>query len=126
MQVTQAARVRNIEVAIQIRDHLLSRIPSWSSMDIGESRTVKIPIEIREFSAAIWTTVTLDATEVVTPLHLAGMPIAARAKLSHTLDIWLGKKVFSLRWDNEFVELVTFQRGSWVQELLAMGAHAID
>jgi hypothetical protein len=118
MQVTQMVRLRNIELAVQIRDHLLSRIPNWSSMDIGESRTVEIPIEIREFSAAIWSTVTVDAIETLTPLHLAGMPITAKAKLSHTLDIWSGKKVFSLRWDQESTELITFQRGPWIQELL--------
>ena len=126
MQFTKMVRGRNIEVAIQVRDHLLSRVPNWSSMDIGLSRTVEIPIEIRAFSAAIWSTVTFDAIETLTPLHLAGLPIAARAKLSHTLDIWFGKKVFSLRWDQESNELITFHRGTWVQELLAIGAHAIN
>ena len=126
MQATQIVRVRNIELAVQIRDHLLSRIPDWSSVEIGVSRTVEIPIEFRIFSAAVWSTVTLHAIEALTPLHFAGMPIIARARLSHTLDIWHGKKVFSLRWDKESTELITFYRGTWVHELLAIGAHPIN
>jgi hypothetical protein len=41
--------------------------------------------------------------------------------LPYCLDIWRGKKVFSLEWsDNGAVNIINFKRGMWEGEFLAV------
>jgi len=41
-----------------------------------------------------------------------------RVNLPYGLDIWCGKKVFSLQWDHDgTIDLMSFRRGPWEQKI---------
>jgi hypothetical protein len=44
----------------------------------------------------------------------------ARRMLPYGLDIWHGEKVLSLQWDADELIVVSFQRGAWEKEALAL------
>lgn len=44
---------------------------------------------------------------------------------AYGLDIWFGKKVLSVQWDQEDeVEVISYRKGEWEEKLLAHG-HSI-
>jgi hypothetical protein len=111
--------------AIAIREHLLPLIRVHGTMQEISGAAGRL---------AVWKAGTLTCTvrSPFTPWPAEEPPTASyeqaisrqRAKpvLPWALDVWRGRKVLSLQWDDDGrVEVVSFIRGPWEAEALAMG-----
>ena len=112
--------------AIAIRDHLLPLIRVHGAMQEVSGAAGRM---------AVWKagSLTCAVRSPFTP-WLAEEPPAAsyeqaisrqRAKpaLPWALDVWHGHKVLSLQWDDkDRIEVISFARGTWEAEALAMGS----
>jgi hypothetical protein len=95
--------MRRLEEALNLRDVALSILNSRIQ------RTGPVPDELAQYNTRSM------AVESLTILH--GQPLSPNEDL---LDVWDGRKVFSIAWnvDGE-VRVVAFRPGTWQARLLA-------
>lgn len=124
------------ETALQLRDHALSILRQQGSyqqagdakflMWKGEAFSIshRTPFqkwdtgpEVAAKSLAATHDLPLDHAKYLATLHGIKLPEV----LPYCLDIWRGKKVFSLEWsDDGRTNIINFKRGDWEAELLAL------
>ena len=125
-----------IENAIQLRDHALSILRQHGSYQpVGDAKFLmwngeafsishRTPFQkwdtgpevaAKSFAANLETG--LDHAKYLVAQYGVKLPEA----LPYGLDIWHGKKVFSLEWsDDGRTNIINFKRGDWEAELLAL------
>lgn len=128
-------KTSRIEDAIQLRDHALKIVRQHGSyQSAGDTRVLlwrgeafaimhrtpfqkwSEPDDAAKKLAAI-NSVSLDHAKYAATLRGIKPPEA----LPYGLDIWHGKKVFSLEWaDDGRAHIISFKRGPWEDELLAL------
>jgi hypothetical protein len=123
------------ETALQLRDYALSIARDHGSYELvgdakylmwrGDTFTIlhRTPFQHRtepdeaakKLAAKIGASV--DEAKYAATLHGVKLPEA----LPYGLDVWHGKKVFSLEWsDDGRSRVISFKRGPWEEELLAL------
>lgn len=128
-----------IETALQLRDHalvILRRHGSYQSagapggeakflMWRGEALSIMHRTPFQKWEAgdaavralATKRGLSLDRAKYAAALHGLDLPEV----LPYGLDIWRGKKVFSLEWsDDGRSHIINFKRGEWEAELLEL------
>ncbi len=119
-------RTNRTERAVAIRDHLLPLIRVQGAMEeIGGSGLRMVMWKAGRFAFALRSPFTACGGS---RRHPPGSYSAALAKqranpvLPWGLDVWHGRKVLSLQWDDAGrVEVISFTRGPWEDEALALG-----
>jgi hypothetical protein len=130
------------ETAIQLRDHALSilrqhgsyqpagdtKFLMWNVMWKGESFGIWLRTPFQKWdtgpdvaakSLAEKHGLSLDHAKYAANLHGLKLPEV----LPYCLDIWCGKKVFSLEWaDDGRAHIINFKRGDWEEEFLALAS----
>jgi hypothetical protein len=98
-----------IEAALRLRDiavGTIERIGKWGSISVA-GKTIKI----RE----------LRAGSLHFALSTPFQRLPGTRELPYGLDIWSGAKVLNVVWNGAgWVELVTFRRGEWESEVVAL------
>ncbi len=110
--------------ALAIRDHLLPLIRAHGAMrEISKGGLRMVAWKAGRFAFALrspftsWPDVAPDSYAAALAEQRAG-PV-----LPWGLDVWHGCKVLSLQWDDAGrVEVISFNRGPWEDEALAMRA----
>jgi hypothetical protein len=128
--------MKKIETALQLRDHALSILRQHGSYQ-GDSDAKFLMWKDESFGIWLrtpfqkWDTgpevaaktlaakhgLSLDQAKYAANLHGLKLPEV----LPYCLDIWRGKKVFSLEWaDDGRSHIISFKRGDWEAELLVL------
>ena len=111
--------------ALAIRDHLLPLVRVQGSMEeIGESGVRMVMWKTGRFSFALRSPFTAWGIKASPPRSYSAAQAKQRANpvLPWGLDVWHGRKVLSLQWDDAGrVEVNSFSRGPWEDEALALG-----
>ena len=109
--------------ALAIRDHLLPLIRAHGAMrEISKGGLRMVAWKAGRFAFALrspftsWPDVVSDSYEAALAMQRAG-PV-----LPWGLEVWHGGKVLSLQWDDAGrAEVISFARGPWEDEALALG-----
>jgi hypothetical protein len=116
-------RTNRTERAVAIRDHLLPLIRVQGAMEeIGGLRMVTW--KAGRFAFALRSPFTAWGIKASPPGSYSAALAKQRANpvLPWGLDVWHGRKVLSLQWDDAGrVEVISFTRGPWEDEALALG-----
>ena len=119
--MTKTARTAR---ALAIRDHLLPPIRAQGTMEeIGGSGVRMTMWKAGRFAFALRSPFTAWGIKAPPPRSYSAAQAKQRANpvLPWSLDVWHGRKVFSLQWDDaRRVEVISFNRGPWKAEALAM------
>ena len=120
--MTKTARTAR---ALAIRDHLLPLIRVQGAMEgIGGSGVRTTMWKAGSFAFALRSPFTAWGIKASPPRSYSAAQARQRADpvLPWGLDVWHGRKVLSLQWDDaERVEVNSFSRGPWEDEALALG-----
>ena len=110
--------------ALAIRDHLLPLIRAQGAMEeIGGSGVRMTMWKAGRFAFALRSPFTAWGIKAPPPRSYSAAQAKQRANsvLPWSLDVWHGRKVLSLQWDDAGrVEVISFTRGPWEAEVLAM------
>jgi hypothetical protein len=129
---------KRIETALQLRDHALSILRQHGRYEpVGDAKFLmwngeafsishRTPFQqwgygpdIAAGSLAATYGLSLDQAKYAATLHGIKLPEV----LPYCLDIWRGKKVMSLEWaDDGRSCIISFKRGEWEAEFLALPA----
>ena len=111
--------------ALAIRDHLLPLIRVRGAMEgIGGSGVRTTMWEAGRFAFALRSPFTAWGIKASPPGSYSAAQAKRRADpvLPWGLDVWHGRKVLSLQWDDTGrAEVISFNRGPWEDEALALG-----
>ena len=111
--------------ALAIRDHLLPLIRVQGEMEeIGGSGRRMVMWKAGRFAFALRSPFTAWGIKAAPPRSYSAAQAKQRANpvLPWGLDVWHGRKVLSLQWDDSGrVEVISFNRGPWEDEALALG-----
>ncbi len=114
--------------ALAIRDHLLPLIRVQGAMkEIGGSGVRMVTWEAEPFGFALRSPFTPWPPGAPSPGSYGAAQAKQRANpvLPWRLDVWHERKVLSLQWDYAGrVEVISFSRGPWEDEVLALGPGA--
>src|SRR5918995_1801362 len=111
--------------ALAIRDHLLPLIRAQGTMEeIGGSGMRTVMWKAGRFAFALRSPFTAWGIKALPPRSYSAAQAKQRANpvLPWGLDVWHGRKVLSLQWDDAGrVEVISFNRGPWEDEALSLG-----
>ena len=111
--------------ALAIRDHLLPLIRAQGAMEeIGGSGVRMVMWKAGRFAFALRSPFTAWGIKAPPPRSYSAAQAKQRANpvLPWSLDVWHGRKVLSLQWHAPGrVEVISFHRGPWEAEALALG-----
>lgn len=109
--------------ALAIRDHLLPLLRERGTLELQRGSVRLVALEIDLWSFHHWTPFSdLSADEASSPgyRHALGRQ-RATPDLPYGLDVWRGEKLLSILWaDDGAFEVVSFVRGAWEEEALAL------
>ncbi len=112
------------ERALVIRDHLLPLVRERGTLELQRDAVRLVALEIDLWSFHHWTPFAeLSPDEAFSPGYRHALERQhTRPDLPYGLDLWReGTKVLGVLWaDGEAVEVVTFVRGPWEEEALAL------
>jgi hypothetical protein len=111
--------------AIAIRDHLVPLIRAHGTLQEVSGMAGRVATwSAQGFICALRSPFTPWPAEVpVASFDQAILRQQGKQVLPWGLDVWHGRKVLSLQWDDKGqVEVIGFTRGSWEAEALAIGA----
>ena len=118
-------RTNRTERAVAIRDHLLPLIRVQGAMEeTGGSGARMVMWKAGRFAFALRSPFTAWGIKASPPGSYSAALAKQRANpvLPWGLDVWHGRKVLSLQWDDAGrVEVTSFNRGPWEAEALALG-----
>ena len=125
-------RPRRIDQALGIRDAVTPLLRAKGIPERGNSRlTIKTDdSEISDIEFGLRTPFArlhiTDNSDRIRNWATKGAPLFTSKNLPYGLDIWTGRKVFNLEWDEESgkVDLVTFKRGRWEEVVLRLAERA--
>ncbi|RUO97677.1 hypothetical protein [Hyphomicrobium sp.] len=116
------------EQAIRLRDaalQLLGAAGSWADIRDADGGTVRhLEFKNATISVSYRTPFQKVCSEPsqYDKYMAALLGIDVKANLPYGLNIWVGKKVLNIEWDSQgHIELVSFKRGPWEQDLTALG-----
>ena len=109
--------------ALAIRDHLLPLIRVQGAMEeIGGSGLRMVMWKAGRFAFALRSPFNPLPNTALDSFRAALAKQRANPVLPWGLDVWHGHKVLSLQWDDAGrVDVVSFTRGPWEDEALALG-----
>ena len=109
--------------ALAIRDHLLPLIRAQGAMkEIGGSGLRSVTWEVGGFGFMLRSPFTPWPDAPLFSYNEALAKQRASPVLSWGLDVWRGRKLLSLQWDDAGrAEVISFTRGPWEEEVLALG-----
>ena len=106
---------KRLERVIAIRDRaliLLKEHGEWHEMQ-GAGKSLEASVGNVKFSHRT----PFSGIREVSPRMKYNEALFGKTMLPYGLDIWAGKKVLNVEWDNEGnVEIVSFTRGEWENE----------
>jgi hypothetical protein len=112
------------KAATDIRDHVLGLMRATGKwVDAAGIRTLEW--KRGDFTAMLWTPFNPfpNNSPVLKDYRQAVLYQHANKPMSNQLNIWKGKKVFFVEWDDGVpLHIVSFRRGDWEHEILAIDA----
>lgn len=111
------------ERAMAIRDHALPLLRARGSLEMQRDAVRVIELRIGGWRFRHWTPFNeLTAGEASSPAYRHAIERQrTQQTLSYGLEIWHGELVLRMLWaDEESLDVVSFRRGSWEDEALAL------
>jgi hypothetical protein len=111
------------ERALAIRDHLLPLVRERGTLELQRDAVRLVALEIDLWSFHHWTPFgELPPEEASSPGYRHALERQRGTRdLPYGLDVWRGEKLLSVLWaDDGAFEVVTFVRGAWEDEVLAL------
>ena len=110
--------------ALAIRDYLLPLIRARGAVQrIGRTGLRMVVWQAAPFTALLRSPFTASSPDPAPQSHAAALAMQrAKPVLPWGLDVWHGRKVLSLQWDDAGrAEVISFNRGPWEDEALSLG-----